>query len=46
MGIEPKMIAAGDDVCCFIKKDLVDKFVWHVRLMTHDKNEPIIKGIG
>lgn len=46
IGIEPRMIAAGDDVCCFIPKERVGEFVQKVRANTHNENISIEKGLG
>lgn len=46
IGIEPKLIAAGDDVCCFVENDRVPDFLRTVWQYTHNVNEVIQKGLG
>jgi len=40
-GVEPKLIAAGDDVCCFVETKDVHKFVDVVWSYTHNVNENV-----
>lgn len=46
LNIEPKLIAAGDDVCIWVPRAEADRVVSYIKSMTSQTNEPGIVGIG